>query len=127
MRLRSGVTTLMTAAVAVGCLGDPDLEASDAGDTDLTTAEQWVGEPEIRIGSIDDPEQALGTIGHVVIGPDGELFVSQPESGNIRVFNPDGRLSRIIGRRGKGPGEFENISYIGFKGDTLFATDDALG
>ena len=127
MRLRSGVTTLMTAAVAVGCLGDPDLEASDAGDTHLTTAERWVGEPEIRIGSIDDPEQALGTIGHVVIGPEGELFVSQPESGNIRVFNPDGRLSRIIGRRGQGPGEFENVSYIGFKGDTLFATDDGSG
>ena len=126
MKLRSGVTTLMTAIVAVGCIGDRDLEAPGAGDIDLTTAEQWVGETEIRIGSIDDPEQALSTIGHVVIGPGGELFVSQPESGDIRVFNTDGKLSRVIGRRGKGPGEFENVSYIGFKGDTLFASDDGL-
>lgn len=56
----------------------------------------------------------------------GHLYLSQPLDHNIKVFDDQGRLIRVIGRRGQGPGEFERVQHIGFRGDTLFVTDPQL-
>jgi hypothetical protein len=79
-----------------------------------------------RIGSVDDPAQALTWVGQVLIGPDGLIYISQPQDHVVRVFDLTGRLIRRIGGRGQGPGEFERLEAIGFRGDTLYATDGAL-
>jgi len=43
---------------------------------------------------------------------------------NIALFDPSGRLIKLVGRPGGGPGEFKAIGSIGFgPGDSLFAHD----
>jgi hypothetical protein len=44
----------------------------------------------------------------------------------ILVLDENGRIARRIGREGKGPGEFERISSLGFIGDTLWVNDLSL-
>ena len=56
-------------------------------------------------------------------------FVSASLDGTqIAEFGPDGRLARVIGRAGQGPGEFERLrTLIPGPGDTLFAPDLGQG
>lgn len=59
-----------------------------------------------RIGSFDGPD-ALGRFGSVALGPEGEIYVPQPMSGVVMVFDADGALIRTFGRDGSGPGDFD--------------------
>jgi len=86
----------------------------------------WSVELNLRIGSVDAPDQALTWVSQVLIGPDGSLYVAQPQDRRIRVYDSAGKLQRTIGRRGRGPGEFESLSAIGFVHDTLYASDSSL-
>ena len=52
--------------------------------------------------------------------------MAQPNDYNVRVYDASGKLVRIIGRKGGGPGEFEGIGSIGFRADTLFVSDGRL-
>jgi hypothetical protein len=54
------------------------------------------------------------------------IYISQPQDHTVRAFDLTGRLVRTIGGRGQGPGEFERLETIGFRGDTLYAADGAL-
>jgi hypothetical protein len=57
----------------------------------------------------------------------GRYLVSHSRSGTIKVFTPAGRFVSTIGRRGQGPGEYEDISaVIVGPDDTLFVTDARL-
>ncbi|HEX7050569.1 MAG TPA: 6-bladed beta-propeller [Longimicrobiales bacterium] len=55
---------------------------------------------------LEEPDSALIT---EIVGLDvdarGRLLVPDPTSGQVRVYAPDGRLIRALGRPGKGPGE----------------------
>ncbi len=62
-----------------------------------------------------------------VIDRGGNLFVAQPAVREIRVFDAQGDSLGVMGGRGEGPGEFGTISSIGLLGDTVVATDAALG
>lgn len=81
---------------------------------------QWRLTPDLRIGSLDDAEQSLTTIAGVSIGPDGLIFIAQPRDWNVRVHDAAGRFVRVIGRKGGGPGEFESISAVHWRSDTLY-------
>jgi len=122
IRLRWQIVLCACAMIPTGCHD----ESSDRMD-DVAGVEEWTLEEVARIGSLDDPEQALTRVSAVRIGPDGKLFVAQPMENVIRVFNRTGDLVRTIGGRGEGPGEFSGLSSIGFIGDTLFASDNRLG
>jgi hypothetical protein len=86
----------------------------------------WRVVEELRIGSVDDEAQALASIGVLDVDARSAIYVTQPTDHNIRVFDASGRLVRVIGRKGGGPGEFEGLGAIGFRGDTLFASDSRL-
>jgi len=86
---------------------------------------EWDVQLEARIGSVNDPEQSLTWVSQVLIGPNGRLFVAQPQDQRIRVFDQNGKLERTIGRRGQGPGEFGAVSAIGFRHDTLYVADNS--
>lgn len=62
-------------------------------------------------------------------GPDGHLYVIDLHG--VQVFTKAGEYLRQIGRRAggtsPGPGEFAVIGTIGFVGDTLWMTDNAVG
>jgi hypothetical protein len=83
----------------------------------------WKLIEELRIGSVDDPAQALTEIRAVDVDARGNIYVTQPRDAVIRVFDATGKAVRTMGRRGQGPGEFTGISHIGFRGDTFFVSD----
>lgn len=87
-----------------------------------TTAQSaWQLEPEIRIGEVDGAG-ALSNILDIVVSPSsGLIFVSNTDQ--IKVFGPDGRYLRQIGRKGPGPGEFTILSRISWLDGDIVATD----
>jgi hypothetical protein len=108
---------LLVLSLAVGCT-ERGMEGSAT-----SMGPEWQAHLETRIGSLDDPDQSLNTVGQVMLGPEGELFISQPRDAEVRVYDVEGNLVRKIGRRGEGPGEFAQIGYTGLSGDTLYVTE----
>ena len=118
-----GVFVGVVAGVLAGCDGGFSGAGSEAG----FLAPQWPLEQELRIGSIDDPEQALTRIYQVLIGPDERLYVLQRRERMIRVFDREGGLVTTIGRQGEGPGEFGSLESMAFLGDSLQTSDRSVG
>ena len=53
----------------------------------------------------------------------GVIAVANGATAEIRLFAETGRYLRTLGRRGGGPGEFREISWMGVSGDTIFVAD----
>ena len=49
---------------------------------------------------------------HAAIGDNGNVFILDRAEYQLLIFSPDGEHLRTIGRKGKGPGEFERPYYI---------------
>jgi hypothetical protein len=96
----------------------------------LTTQEPplWHVEQVLRIGSVEgDENYTLAHVGGLAVGPNNQLFVSQPAEHHIRVFDREGRFVRRIGREGGGPGEFRSISDISYVHGRLRVRDVGAG
>lgn len=68
----------------------------------------------LRLG---DPEEfdenyIFQSPNHITVGNNGEIFVSDRSRNNIKLYNSDGEFVRQIGSRGRGPGEFIEISSM---------------
>lgn len=114
----------MTRALAIHSLSLLGLAACSQADS--RGEARPVGELAITDSMRITAEDAdLTRIGMVVISPDGDIVVSQPEENHIKVFG-DREPVRIVGRQGGGPGEFENLTRIGWIGDTLWTLDPGL-
>ncbi len=59
--------------------------------------------------------------------PGGSVFVRAGGEASVFVFEADGSFTGELGRRGRGPGEFQTLGSIGVHGDTLWAADLSLG
>jgi hypothetical protein len=90
-------------------------------------APQMRASHELRIGSDSEPEYEFTVIRDAVLDDAGNLFVLLPREQQIRVYSPNGRFLRSIGRKGQGPGEFMWPLGLGWKGDTLWVRDVELG
>lgn len=112
------ITTILVAGL-VGC-NEP---APDASASPTSTIPEWSVTLEARIGSVDDPDRSITRVGQIIIGPNERLYVSQPMDDNVRVYDAHAKLVTTIGRPGRGPGEFGQLSYIGLSGDTLYAAE----
>ena len=87
---------------------------------------QWRLEgPTVSIGSADGPEESqLHGVRAVARLSDGRIVIANSGSAELRVYGPDGRWSRSIGREGDGPGEFRLLgSFQLVAPDTLIAFD----
>ena len=80
--------------------------------------------PRVVIGVLDGEEayQLDGVTGSVLHGD--RIVIANGGSREVRVFGLDGRHIATGGRRGGGPGEFENIDWLGrFDGDSVIVYD----
>ena len=109
---------LLALIAATGC-------QSDAGPApDAFTGDPWtLSGPEIRIGSVDDPEYVFGMVAGLEPGPGGSLYSLHWREGSIRRWSAEGAPSGSVGRRGEGPGEFRQPTELGFFGDSLWVWD----
>lgn len=57
----------------------------------------------------------------------GNFYVLDGSSKQIRVFDARGTPVNVIGRRGSGPGEFQNPLSIAFAGDEMLVADLSAG
>jgi hypothetical protein len=85
----------------------------------------WRATLDWDVGDWDGP-LSLTYITDLTVGPDGRLFVTQPQDNAVWVFNSDGTRSAVIGRRGQGPGEFDYPRSLFWLADSLAVWDTRL-
>jgi hypothetical protein len=79
---------------------------------------------ELRIVSNDSiPGMLLTGVEDVAVLPDGRIITVHPNEAVVRVFDRSGRLLKVIGRRGGGPGEFRIPQKAGYVGDKVWVGD----
>ncbi len=81
-------------------------------------------QPELRLGSVDDPGVGFSRPGAVAVDRDDNLYVFEGLDGEFRVYSPAGELIRRFGGQGDGPGEFNDVSVFGVAGDTVWVVDN---
>jgi len=57
------------------------------------------------------------------IAEDGVIFIPDGKDGNIKLYEPDGTLLKVIGRRGPGPEEFRAPAFCDYKTPFLSVLD----
>lgn len=91
------------------------------------TPPTWELKELLTLGAVTDVEtggaQEFARIRGIIADAQGNIYVADSRTFNIRVFDERGRLLRTIGRKGQGPGEFENLQSIGWLGDSLVTMD----
>ena len=89
----------------------------------LTDAPTLRLQEELRIGSLDGPEetQHFRVVDVAMIGD--ELWVLDHGDEEIRVYGPSGDYIRTVGGGGDGPGEFRSPRNIEVHGDTIAVGD----
>lgn len=82
----------------------------------------------IDIGSQSaDPSQEFSGFVIPVLLSDGRIVVANSGSSELRFFGPNGAWVKSVGRRGGGPGEFEDLGWLDAgAGDTLRTYDWGL-
>lgn len=79
--------------------------------------------PELRMGSLDDPDYAFRRVAGISVSPGGRVFSQHSGEMAIRRWSAEGLPDGTIGREGEGPGEFQAVGSMGFFGDTLWVMD----
>jgi len=79
------------------------------------------------VGSLEGERDAFGNIWDADLDSRGRIYVADYGQAQVTVFDNNGRYLRTIGRRGSGPGEFQNPMQIAVgPGDTLLVFDIGL-
>lgn len=80
------------------------------------------------VGGLAEPApDEFGRAVSVALGPERGVWVADQIAQHVKVFAPDGRLIRTVGRAGEGPGEFGSPSSLAWMGDTLMVLDHGVG
>jgi hypothetical protein len=75
---------------------------------------------ELRIDGIAND---LVPIGSLAVARDGGIVITQPQDHGIRLFASTGVFLGFVGGPGEGPGEFADVSSLGWVADSLWAFD----
>lgn len=71
-----------------------------------------------------EPDQ-LRAPTNIALGPDGNLYVTDTELATVKVFNPQGKLTQLIGEPGDRPGYFARPKGIAIDPDGVMYVADA--
>jgi hypothetical protein len=71
------------------------------------------------------PKEA-GFFYDIAVDKKGNIYASDIIAGNIKDYTPEGKLKGVIGRRGKGPGEFLVPKNLAVINSSLYVYDDRL-
>jgi hypothetical protein len=81
----------------------------------------------LRIGSSEGRDDSFGRIMSATFDSGGRIIVADDFNTRISVFSPAGRLIGAFGRRGSGPGEFQQPWFVAAgPGDSIYVWDAAL-
>jgi len=86
---------------------------------------RMVFQEELSIGKIEGDENYM--FGKMIIfnvDDEGNFYVSDVDNSRILKYDPEGKHLLTFGRKGQGPGEFQNLNFIRFdKENTLYVND----
>lgn len=97
----------------------PPLLACDGdrsgSDRNVYASARWTLEEDLRLGVLEGggPEQ-FGQIAGIQTDEAGRIYILDFPAQEIRVFEPDGSFSHVIGRKGEGPGELLGAAGMNF-------------
>lgn len=75
--------------------------------------EEWRVVEELRIGGVEGTgPEVLGNVASLTVDLEGRIWVLDHQAQELRVFDADGRHVRTVGRRGGGPGEFQQAVHV---------------
>src|SRR5688572_4172820 len=99
-------------------------DSANAADEPDTVAVWSVSGPDLQIGVAEgDPRYEMHRMLSAVGLPDGRIAVLNAGSHELRIYDSGGRLQTRTGRKGDGPGEFQNPVRVHVLGDTLAIVD----
>lgn len=82
---------------------------------------------EAVLGTDDGPGFLGSPSGFMTTPAGGYLVTDSYNPAELKVFAPDGSFSRVVGRKGRGPGEFEFAAHLlPAEGDSLWVVDVGL-
>jgi hypothetical protein len=84
-------------------------------------AESWHAELVATVGA--DSATEFGTVRSVLLDSTGALYVVDPSTVQLSVFDPHGALRARWGRRGAGPGEYTRPYSVAWLHDSLVLLD----
>jgi hypothetical protein len=126
----SWTLALLGAVAFAGCSGAPPSDESGGTLIRMERVEPF----DTAFALVDSivleqrPDAPIVRVSGLARRDDGVLALADVSEGNVKLFEPDGRLRRIIGRKGKGPGEFVSPRYLVFRPDGgLIVVDGQLG
>jgi len=106
---------ILAGVLAASCGGGP----SEAGGEGAAAVEERV--PVAIVDSIGvelgDSNYVFAAIAAAAFGPDGNIYVLDRGTSNVRVYSPEGDHIRTISRQGSGPGEMTSPFAMAVLGD----------
>ena len=82
---------------------------------------------ELSIGVAEgEPEYMFSRISAIAVDDNGRIYVLDYLEAELRVFGPDGKHIRTIGRRGQGPGEFMGPFSLGISAENTIMVHDLM-
>jgi sugar lactone lactonase YvrE len=86
--------------------------------------EAWTLVPELTIGAEDgDGADVFGQVAALEMDARGRIYVVEGQAHEVRVFDAAGRHVRTLGRKGGGPGEFDQPAAAFWKDGHLWVVD----
>jgi hypothetical protein len=111
-----------------GVMIDSATRASDACAQSSDTVVKQAGPPlhrgpaslvsEVRIGVVDGAEEYMfaGSV-EIAVGRDGSIYVYDDRAGALRKYDASGKFVAKFGRKGQGPGEYQQANGLGVMPD----------
>jgi len=80
---------------------------------------------DLAIGKADDPETSFSEASSLAVDIEGTIFILDSKNHNIKVYDKSGKLLRVIGKPGQGPGELGLCSGIMLTQNDQILVEDA--
>jgi hypothetical protein len=80
--------------------------------------------PQPQLTFAESNQCLLNSVGGIVVRARGDFVIANTRNRELCFFDSTGRFVRRVGRRGSGPGEYQEISEVrAFRGDSLVVAD----
>ncbi len=117
MKLLSAGIIVIT-VIVTGCGTSDDSRTGSAQLVQIDTDPTVILCPFDSIGiKVGDSNYVMGSVEGVAFGPDGNIIVLDCSRSTVRLYSPGGEYLRSIGRKGNGPGELQNVTFMAVSED----------
>lgn len=127
MTLNRVIIAIGLSALLYACdFPKPDSEAAAISVPVLASLQQILGNG-VELTLEENDSVLIANVAAVALSPDGRILVVDASEGNVKLFDQAGALVSVLGRKGRGPGEFslpQGIS-IGPSGQIAVADEGA--